>query len=408
MKRCNEMKIDITRVRVKRNSKNEVTSDRVLRKRKPRDKDGKMLFDDDGIFSEKIFGRFGKCKCGKLTHAGICEECNTRVVKKNSLPTYYIPFDFLDIPYNDVKLPKEAMKLYKYQAFIHNGKIIDFNIDDENFDLSEYSGDILIGKDAILSLGYTEEQYNNNVHNEINIPHPYIRPITVNSDGKYVLGDINRCLVEILKKRKTLEMYYNDKLENKFQELAIKNYLMRYIFAFYDEIFKIIAKNRNNVVSEELRGQKLSGVVRGVITNNFDLDEDVVMLGSYFINTLYSELFAECESIEELNKRLIKDEYYVLFNRQPSIGQKSIMGMIPQFTDDPKARYVLQTNPIIYEGLASDCDGDNGNVIALYTKAACAEAKLRLPSRNYIEGSNGTIRNAIMEDFEYTRGNMDD
>ena len=40
--------------------------------------------------------------------------------------------------------------------------------------------------------------------------------------------------------------------------------------------------------------------------------------------------------------------------------------------------------------------------------AIMAEAKLRLPSRNYIEGSNGTIRNAIMEDFEYTGGNIDD
>lgn len=397
------MKIDITRVRVKRNPDNEITSDRILRKRKTRDADGNMLFDDNGIFSEKIFGRFYKCKCGALTTTGICEECNTRVVRRDALPTYYIPFDFLDIPYLDVKLPAAIMKLYKYEAFLYDGEIIDFNAEE---DISQYD-DILIGKDAILSLGYTEEQYYNNVHNEIIVPHPIVRPITTDAEGKYVLGDINRCLVEILRKRRTLESYYDDKHENKFQELAIKNYLMTYIFRFYDEIFNIIARNRKNVVSEELRGQKLTGIARGVLTNNFDIDEDVAMIGSYFVFTLYSDLYAQCDfDLDKLNKLLIDEEYYVLLNRQPTIGAKSIVGMIPQFSKDENAKYVMQVNPIVYDGLASDCDGDEVSIIALYTKAACQEAKRRLPSKNYVEGSNNSIRNAIMEDFEYTKGNI--
>jgi hypothetical protein len=80
--------------------------------------------------------------------------------------------------------------------------------------------------------------------------------------------------------------------------------------------------------------------------------------------------------------------------------------MRPRFSKIDAEKYVIQANPIIYDGLAADVDGDTLNVIALYTKEACEEAQKLLPSKNYIEGSNETIRNKLPEDFEYVKSRL--
>ena len=124
--------------------------------------------------------------------------------------------------------------------------------------------------------------------------------------------------------------------------------------------------------------------------------------------TLYPKFYKEytdeetgVTDIDAINKRLRDENYLVLFNRQPTIGQKSIIAMRPIFSKLKSERFVIQANPIVYDGLAADVDGDALNVIALYSKAACAEAEKLLASRNYIEGSNGGIRNKILEELEY-------
>ena len=49
--------IVIKRIRIEDNPANEVTSDKVFKPRKIRDANGNLLFDENGIFSEKIFGK---------------------------------------------------------------------------------------------------------------------------------------------------------------------------------------------------------------------------------------------------------------------------------------------------------------------------------------------------------------
>jgi len=142
------------------------------------------------------------------------------------------------------------------------------------------------------------------------------------------------------------------------------------------------------------------------LTNNFSLDEDTVLIGKYFIETLYPKLFRENQvdgepDIKAINKILKDEEYLVLFNRQPTIGAKSIIAMHPVFSELEQEQFVIQANPIVYDGLAADVDGDSLNIIALYSKEACEEAKKLLPSVNYLEGSNGSIRNGILEEFKY-------
>ena len=168
----------------------------------------------------------------------------------------------------------------------------------------------------------------------------------------------------------------------------------------------ILAKNRKNVIANELRGQPETGMIRAVMTNNFSLDEDTLLIGKYFISTLYPKLYQDNlinkePDIDAINKILKEENYLVLFNRQPTIGAKSIISMKPIFTKTDAEQFVIQANPIVYDGLAADVDGDSLNVIALYSKEANEEAVKLLASNNYIEGSNSSIRNGIIDEFKY-------
>lgn len=409
--------IVIKRIRIEDNPANEVTSDKIFKPRKVRDANGNFLFDDNGIFSEKIFGKFNKCKCGALTKPGICEYCGVRVLNKKRMPNFYISFKgLLDIPYLDIH-PDFADKklvnnLFNYKGFLYEGEYHEFDLRNDN--LTAYDIDkVLIGKAAILSLGASEEWYEQQVHDKLSIPHTSLRKIT-EQNGQYYLGTLNTILVDILKKKSALSHYASLNIKDIFYELNTKQYLLNQIHKVYESLFEMMAKGKNSVIAREIRGQGLTGIIRAVITNNFDIDEDKVLIGKYFIKTLYPkiyEMFTTKEfgtDIKKINEYLRDNGYYVLLNRQPTIGAKSIMGMIPVFSEKDEEKYVLQLNPIIFEGMAADVDGDVLSVTALYTKAACEEAKMLLPSVNYIEGSNGTIRNCIPEDLEYAMQNMYD
>lgn len=403
--------ITIKRVIIQDNPANEVTSEKVFRPKKIKDQDGNYMYHDKGIFSEKIFGKFNRCKCGNLTKPGICSICSVRVLNKKRMPNFYISFDgLLDIPYLDIEVDfadKETiLNLFHYKGFLYEGEYVELDL--MNMDITKFDQNkVIIGKDAILSLGATEDWYNKQVHSKLSIPHTSLRKITI-QDGKYYLGTLNTIFVDILKKKRILTYYKDLETEDIFHELNIKKYILSKIREVYDELFIMLAKNKNSVIAREIRGQGLTGIIRGVITNNFDLDEDVVLIGKYFIKTLYPKIYSDFTDIDGktdikgINKYLRENNYYVLLNRQPTIGAKSIMGMIPVFSEKESEKYVLQLNPIIMDGFSGDFDGDVLSITALYTKDACQEAKKLLPRINYIEGSNGSIRNKLPEDFEYT------
>lgn len=400
------MKITIKPVKVVEDPRNEVTSNKVFQARKIKDGD-RYLFHEDGIFSEKIFGKFGRCYCGKLTKPGYCKDCGCRVLSKRKMPNFYMKFGF-DLPnrvidYGDYDKALIS-NLLSCKGFLYEGEYIEFDL---KADLSIYTeSKILFGKDAILSLGVDEEWYNNNVHRIISIPHTSFRQITFQGD-KYFLGNLNTLYINMLKYSNT----YNERKKNSkltvFNEINLRYLINKDIDSLYEELFQILAKNNRNVIDNELKGQPETGMIRAVMTNNFSLDEDTIKIGYYFIPTLYPKFYRDytdengITDIEAINERLKNDEYYVLFNRQPTIGQKSIIAMKPVFSDKDEEMFVIQANPIVYDGLAADVDGDSLNVIALYSKAANNDAKKLLASNNYIEGSNSSIRNGILEEFLY-------
>lgn len=402
------MRITIRPIKIQENPKNEVTSHRVFRARKIKTKEGdRYLFHEDGIFSEKIFGKFGKCYCGALTKPGYCDECGCRVISKRNVPNFYMKFDF-DLPnrvINYGEYDRDTIhKLLTCKGFLYEGEYVEFDLKN---DISVYDeSKVLFGKDAVLSLGVTEEWYNENVHRIISIPHTSFRQITTQGDN-YFIGKLNTLYITMLK----LNKKYNDHKDNStltvFNEITLRHIVNENLEELYAELFLILAKNNRNVIDNELKGQPETGMIRAVMTNNFGLDEDTILIGKYFISTLYPKLYKEHTDeegntdIDAINKILIDEDYLVLFNRQPTIGAKSIIAMKPVFSKRDTEQFVIQANPIVYDGLAADVDGDALNIIALYSKEACEEAKKLLASKNYIEGSNGSIRNCILEELDY-------
>lgn len=403
------MKATIKSVHIIEDERNRVTSDKIFQARKIKNGD-RYLFNENGIFSERIFGKFGKCYCGKQTTAGFCEECNCRVLNKRNIPNFYIKFEF-DLPNRVINFrdyDKDLVNnLLNSNGFLYDGEYVDFDLKD---DLSIYDeSKVLFGKEAILSLGIPETWYNENVHRLISIPHTSYRQITFQGD-KYFIGNLNTIYINMLRANNKYEnLKANSKL-TVFNEINLRYLVCRELNKLYEELFKTLAKNRKNVIDSELKGQPETGMIRAVMTNNFSLDEDILKIGYYFIPTLYPKFYNKYTDketgktdIKAINKELADGEYLVLFNRQPTIGAKSIIAMKPVFSEVEEEQFVIQANPIVYDGLAADVDGDSLNVIALYSKAACEEAKKLLASNNYIEGSNSSIRNGFLEEFEYVQ-----
>ena len=402
------MIITIKPIDIKEDEANKVTSDKIFKSRKILGPDGRYMFDAEGIFSEKIFGKFGHCTCGKLRTPGYCKECGCRVLDHKNMPDFYIEFEF-DLPNRSIDYEEYNQELIEnllyFNGFIYDGEYVEFNLKD---DMSQYEEDkILIGKDAILSCGISEEWYNKNVHRRISIPHTSYRKITF-QNNEYFIGNVNTLYIDMIRLNKRYNrLKHNSKLTI-LNELNIRYMACRDLENLYTELFMVLAKNHKNIIANELRGQPETGMIRAVMTNNFGLDEDTLLIGKYFISTLYPKLYQEHlignePDIDAINKILADEEYLVLFNRQPTIGAKSIIAMKPVFTKTDAEQFVIQANPIVYDGLAADVDGDSLNVIALYSKEANKEAVKLLASNNYIEGSNSSIRNGIIDEFKYVK-----
>lgn len=401
------LRATIKPVHIVENPMNQVTSEKLFQARTIKDGD-RYLFHEDGIFSEKIFGKFGKCVCGEQTKPGICPKCNCRVLNKRNIPNFYIKFNF-DLPNRVINYgaydKTMVDNLLNSRGFLYEGEYVEFDL---KIDFSKYDEKkILIGKDALMSIGVSEAWYNENVHRLISIPHTSYRQITFQGD-KYFIGNLNTIYINMLRQNNKYENLKKNSKLTIFNEINLRYIVCKELDKLYHELFQILAKNKRNVIDAELKGQPETGMIRAVMTNNFGLEEDTLKIGYYFIPTLYPRLFSKYTDpetgetdIDGINKELADEEYYVLFNRQPTIGAKSIIGMKPVFSDEESEMFVIQANPIVYDGLAADVDGDSLNVIALYSRAACEEAKKLLASNNYIEGSNSSVRNGILEEFEY-------
>lgn len=392
--------LEIKRLEIPEVEGNQVKSSRVFKKGKILDKDGKFRFYEEGIFSKKIFGNFNKCDCGKLNYPGICNKCQTRVLDKANMPVFYISFDNFEFPDLVTDYPNGIKFLLEYKAFLYEGEIISF----DTKTIHEYDeSKVILGKEAAEILGYSPQ-----LNNKLVIPHTSMRKIQ-SSGEDYILGTLNLLYIDLLKQKEKLETF---EINSTFLELAIKNKLFALIETIRNELISILTSGKKSTVAKELRGQKVVGNIRAVVINNYGIDEDDILIGDYFIPSLYPKYSEQFKTengydIPAFNQFLKENNYKVLVNRQPSIGAKSIIACRPIFTESDREKYIVQVNPIITSGLALDMDGDVLSIIALYSKEANDEAELMLTSNNYLEGANGTIMQAYPEDFEYVKTRLE-
>lgn len=403
------MKIRISKSHIQSNPENEITSEKVFKPRRCKDKDGNWRFHDEGIFSRKIFGGLYSCSCGANKEVGTwCKKCGDRVVSKDKMPDFYIncgvlaPFVHTDYSVFG-KDAKNIKSLMEFSAFIYGDEFVEFDL--EKLDLEAYSDNskIVIGSEAakMYSAEVTDEWIAENCTTNISVPHPIYRPI-IQTSTNYILGSMNDILVDLLDKRSKILSFRNNDGGSKFEELTLSRLLYQRTVEVVEKVFDVLVYAKKSILNQEVLAQPLTGALRAVITNNDDLDEDTLLIGKELISTLYPDICKKLNNdIDAINQYLEDNEYYVLVNRPPTIGEKSIIGMKPRINKDPGCAFVLCSNSIIYDGMAADTDGDVFLVIALYTHKANEEAKSMLPSNNYIGGSNGKVRNKLPEDFQY-------
>lgn len=404
------MKIKISNFHLQENHLNEVTSSKIFKPRRSKDKYGNWRFHDEGIFSRKIFGRLYKCGCGENTEVGTwCSKCGDRVVSKDRMPDFYIdcgvvsPFKHTDYtPFG--KNAKSIKNILEYRAFVYEDEVVDFDLSVLN--IEEYSdmSKMCIGIEAAKQIDdrVTDEWIARNTSKNIPVPHPIYRPIIERNSKDYVLGKMNQILVSLLEKRSNILSFKEAGEEDKFQELTLSSLLYSKYMEAIDSIFDVLLNGKKSIMKQEVLAQPISSALRAIITNNDSLDEDTILIGYELVPTLFPDLHKKHkDDYDTLNEVLREGDYKVLANRPPTIGEKSIVALKPVINTKHSSRFVVSTNSVIFDGMAADTDGDAFLVISLYSKEANEEAESILPSKNYIGGSNGNIRNKMPEDFVY-------
>lgn len=433
------MKFTITPHRIKKDPQNQVTSPNIFKKNQRRVSDH-YAFDENGLFSRKIFGRIGKCECGSLAEPGYCDICGCRVVDINNMPDFYIDLG-VKLPklYCDWGKYKDVRDVLTYESFVYiNPETEKYEIvkdEGDGLDIGQYDeANIRIGLDAArLIHPDIDEWADKYMIDYISIPHTIYRP-NVKMDNKSVnFSKVNKLLVEVLQNLDNIKQY-TSVFEN-IEDESLNYYMLSFYNEVYKayhesmlEIFRLFSDGKSSFVGSDMRAHRVTGAIKGTVVNRYDIDEDVVLIGDTFIQTLYPYLYRKFDGdMEKINDYFIDNEERVLVNRPPTICHLSIIGMKPRvascyklgtFSDyavgkHSKSEYddendtlgirTIGLNPIIQDGLAGDYDGDTYLVIALYSKKAKLEADTMLPSKNFMNYANGNIRNGIIEDVEYIR-----
>lgn len=428
-----KLKIDISKFRINKKPENEVSewtpfsSRRVFKDATKTE----FVFNEDGPYSERIFGRIGKCKCKTFprTKPGMCNVCGAKIVDRGNIPDYYIHcpirIPFQGTRYEDLSDKKKEIEdiknIMEFKALYVSTGFIEYDgTSEKNYtptEEDEKPGGIVFGEEALIryckenDIYLPDDWYEDNTIEDICIPHPLYRPIikTFGSKTSYKIDPITESLQEMLKASEKMGIYSN--LESSKDGIIIDNQWLKYINSrlYYDEYIKyknniigLMFGNKNNIRKLEIIAQKISGAVRGVLNNRYGIPEDEIRIPPVFVRTLWPHLYKMYNGdMHKIDEHLRNEELYVMLNRQPTIGQKSIYCMKPRIEFDEDYKYVIGIDPILFDGIAGDVDGDVIFLAAVYSDAANREIKVLLPSVNYRSAESGKVRNKIPEDMMY-------
>lgn len=430
------MKVEIKPMRIKKSPENQVTSSNVFKKnqRKVRDE---YEFDENGIFSRKIFGRIGSCDCGELKKPGYCELCHCRVVDEFNMPEFYIDLGVMVPKFcADWGKYKNVKSLLTFKAFLVDYgdgkyKIVE---DDDQIDFDEFDPyKIVIGYDAAKLIHDDIDEWAERYMTDfISVPHTLHRANLRMDNGKILLSPINKSLVGVLQGLERIEQYRSifpgesdDPTFNYFMLSFYSEIYTQYLNCM-KEIYNQFTGGKQSFIGSDIRAHRVTSAIKGTVVNRFDIDEDIILIGDTFVQTLWPWLYKKYDGdMEKINDYLVESNSVVIVNRPPTICHLSIMGMKPRiascyklgtFTDgavdkNAKSDYdenidtigirTVAINPIVTDGIAGDFDGDLLLVVSIFSDKAKEEALSMLPSKNFMNYANGTIRNVIIEDVMF-------
>ena len=449
------MYVSIDRSKIVKDPKNKVTSYFIFEPHR-RKNINNLKFHEDGPFSKRIFGNFYKCDCGELTEEGICSKCGTRVIFPKNMPDFYIDLE-INVPvslanFEEAETSKASIEdiedILNYNKFYYDGEIceLDENLNTSNYDQSK----VLLGNDALNALGISKNWIDNNTVDYLGIPHTIYRPIVIDNSSNPFVTDINKKYSDIIKKINDVKELKDSK-ERPFYLMLGYREIARLYKEIISQLFAEIQDVKFSIIKSEIISHPISGAIRATLINRHDLDEDVLLIGDTLVETLWPYLYNKHNGdMALINEELVNSNALVLLNRPPTICHLSFISMKPRIASiypygktfgtkrgllhnynyveqnrdrigllpnqegdiekygqglddgiDTCGLRCIAMNPIAFDGLAADTDGDVLFVIALYSNNAIEEARKILPSKSYINYANGTIRNHIIEDFIY-------
>lgn len=427
------MRINIEPLTIEKRPENRITSHHLYAQKNGLNTD--IAFHRNGIFSREIFGQFGQCDCGQVVGEGYCPHCHTRVVDREHLPNYYIDLDFYVPKLNaDFKPVKKVAELLRYEAVLVENDcestIVPLASDEDWENLGDVDAQsVSWGLEAAKKIQPSVARWAKTWMTDfVAVPHPDFRPVVKQPDGKLVLSEVNRHLLDLLTKLK--ESSEVAELADDADLRILLFYHAQAVYAEYlkfeQEVYRLFCRGKNSLTHTTLRGHGIVNTIRGVCVNRFDVAEDIILIGDTFVAHLYPHLWEKHGgNLEAINNELIANGEIVLVDRQPTISANSIVALRPRvascyafgtFSDggyapneasehvgenDTLGIRTLGVNPLIMGGLAGDFDGDTLLVIPLYDKENKLLAAEMLASENYLNPANGEIKNAIPHEVAY-------
>lgn len=342
-----------------------------------------VKFDPEGLFSEVIFGRIGRCNCGQLNEAGYCEKCDTRVVDINNMPDFWFDLGVDILTYNplwnQIEVDRDRLKQIKsvlaYTHFVYLDVFKNSDTGEDDFDLSiekmpetmeEFNSklfddeQVYIGKEAAEILGATPEWLENNMSSALYVPHPIYRPLIKQEDGTPYISELNEKYIEIINRSnnvKELQKFASSKIYNLVSYRKLNEVYQEIVEKMMDQL----QESRHSVLRSEVISHPMSGAIRGTVLNRHDINEDVLLIGDSFVKTLWPYLYQKHNgNIVKINQELIDENYNVILNRPPSISYMSIMGFKPRINSLYPYGHIEGTNG----GLLQNTDYINSKAFA--------------------------------------------
>lgn len=352
---------------------NYVTSPHVfVQGRNARNKKDRDL-DMDGLYSPRIFGRFGVCQCGITTKINkVCTNCGYRVISSRTKSQFAyqtickvvrfgaeISMVFSISEQRSIQFSKHILDIASYQmAILISSTGLEVLPVQEAIDKSEEDSQLLFGNDALREILSPEEfekwelSEDKVMTDSVLISHPVTRPYTITGAGKIILPNstdaLTRLIARDIRARKDIEFMaeIQDELITVLSYMAINQALQTY----YDAVYEVFASTPKSVRKSHVIAANSSSIGRYVLVNNPHLDPTEIAVPMSFVRANYR--LPEEMTYEEINEMLSHET--VLLNRPPTVSNLSMMTLTPQLGYD----CVVGINPAIAPGFNADFDGD--------------------------------------------------